>query len=178
MTRERHAGPATAALTTSVFWAGMVVGRFSLGITSRLMGGNLRWMVVVFAFASIAMQIGFRYTSELGLALSLTLIAGVGFVAGPSIPSALLTLTRLLPHDIRVRAMAFTCSVGQVGGAGAPFVTGVIAQTSGIRRLFDVVLGLTFAQLFVWLWFTRPQQRQKQNVARDDGDGDGDGDDA
>jgi fucose permease len=165
MTRDRHAAPSTAALTTSVFWAGMVVGRFSLGIISRLMRGNLRWMVVVFAGTSLALQIMFRHTTDLQLLL--VLIAAIGVVSGPIYPSGLLTLTRTIPASIHVRAVALTCSVGQLGGAGAPFLTGVIAQTSGIRRLFDVVLGLTVAELAVWLWFSRPR-KDKEIVPDDD----------
>lgn len=152
MIRNRHVSPSIAALATSLFWVGMVLGRFSLGPLARLAG--LRLTVTVFVCTSVGLQVLFRLQAS--LALSLCLAAGIGFVAGPIFPSGILTMTKRLPKSIHVRAVALTCAIGQLGGAGAPFVIGVVAQTSGIERLFDVVLGLSLTLLLVWLWFSRP----------------------
>ncbi|KAK5193481.1 hypothetical protein LTR99_007032 [Exophiala xenobiotica] len=153
MIRNRHMSPSIAALATSLYWVGMVLGRFSLGPLARLVG--LRLTVIVFVCTSIGLQVLFRLQASLPLSLCLAL--GIGFVAGPIFPSGILTMTRRLPKSIHVRAVALTCAIGQLGGAGAPFVIGVVAQTSGIERLFDVVLGLSLTLLLVWLWFSRPQ---------------------
>ncbi|KAK5441458.1 hypothetical protein LTS15_011224 [Exophiala xenobiotica] len=153
MIRNRHMSPSIAALATSLYWVGMVLGRFSLGPLARLAG--LRLTVIVFICTSIGLQVLFRLQAS--LPLSLCLAVGIGFVAGPIFPSGILTMTRRLPKSIHVRAVALTCAVGQLGGAGAPFFIGVVAQTSGIERLFDVVLGLSLTLLLVWLWFSRPQ---------------------
>ncbi|KAK6373534.1 hypothetical protein LTS17_008026 [Exophiala oligosperma] len=152
MTRSRRTTPSVAALATSLFWAGMVLGRFCLGPLTRI--ARLRVVVVLLICALITLQLLFRLEAA-PLALSLCLATGIGFSSGPLFPSAVLTMTAKLPDDVHVRAVALTCAIGQLGGAGAPFIIGVIAQRSGIERLFDVVLGLSIALLLIWLFFSR-----------------------
>jgi fucose permease len=151
--RYLHATPATAAFATSLFWTGQVLGRFMLGPLAGLVG--LRPIVLIFGCISISLQLFLRWQES--LVPTLCLAAAIGFVCGPLFPSGILMLTRRLPKSIHVPAVALTCSVGQIGGAGAPFVIGVVAQTSGIQRLFDVVLGLSISLLLVWLWFSQPR---------------------
>ncbi|KAI1629282.1 major facilitator superfamily domain-containing protein [Exophiala viscosa] len=156
--RDLHATPSVAALATSLFWTGMVLGRFMLGPLARLVG--LRGLVLIFGCISIGLQLLLR--SQESLPPTLCLATAIGFVLGPHFPSGMLMLTRRLPKSIHVPAVAITCSVGQIGGAGAPFIIGLVAQTSGIQRMFDVVLGLSFAYLLVWLWFSSPQDTSKE----------------
>ncbi|KIW12498.1 hypothetical protein PV08_09775 [Exophiala spinifera] len=151
MERSRHTAPSVAALATSLFWCGMVLGRFCLGPLTRL--ARLRNVVILLICTLIALQLLFRFEGP--LALSLCLAAGIGFASGPLFPSAVLTMTAKLPTDIQLPAVALTCAIGQLGGAGAPFVIGIIAQSSGIESLFDVVLGLSLALLLIWLVFSR-----------------------
>ncbi|KAK4935021.1 hypothetical protein LTR10_023833 [Elasticomyces elasticus] len=156
--RDLHATPSVAALATSLFWTGQMLGRFMLGPLAKLVG--LRGIVLLFGCISIALQLFLRWQES--LTPTLCLAAAIGFVTGPLFPSGMLMLTRRLPKSIHVPAVAITCSVGQIGGAGAPFIIGLVAQTSGIQRMFDVVLGLSFSLLLVWLWFSRPQDTSKE----------------
>lgn len=151
MARSRHTAPSVAALATSLFWVGMVLGRFCLGPLTRL--ASLRHVGILHICILIALQLLFRLKAP--LALSLCLATGIGFASGPLFPSAILTMTAKLPDDMHVRAVALTCAIGQLGGAGAPFIIGVIAQWSGIGRLFDVVLVLSLALLLIWLFFSK-----------------------
>ena len=153
--RIRHIGPETAALATSLFWAGMAFGRFTLGTLAQSVGlsTGLRPLVILTICFSMSLQILFRLPVPLSISFLLSTV--LGFSLGPLFPAALLMLTKNLPESAHVKAVAFAVSVGQVGGAAAPFILGLIAQASGIGRMFDMALGLSVLLLGTWMWLSR-----------------------
>jgi fucose permease len=155
MSRSRDSSTYIAALTTSMFWGGMAMGRFTLGPLARAAG--LRLIVVVYILLSLALQILFRYHWHVGL--SLTLAAGIGFSFGPMFPAGVVMMTSQLPKSLRVRSCSIAASIGQLGGAGAPFLLALVAQSWGIERLLDLVLVMSALLLLIWLSFSNPPRK-------------------
>jgi fucose permease len=125
----------------------MVLGRLTLGLIHE--ATTLRAGLIFAICTSLCMQIVFRLSWH--LSVSMILSTGIGFCAGPTYPAGIVMLTSRLPKRMHLRAIATSAALGQIGGAVAPFVIGVIAQRAGITRLFDVVLGLSSCMLVVWL---------------------------
>ena len=149
MSRNRGSSKAGGALASSVFWGGMAIGRFTLGPVARILG--LRVMVVVYIIVSFVAQAAFRADNP--VAVSFGVIAMIGFSFGPMFPAGVLVLTSKLPTSLAVRACSIAASIGQLGGAVAPFFIGSIAESMGIGRLMDLVLVLTGLLLLVWFRF-------------------------
>ncbi|KAH8705728.1 major facilitator superfamily domain-containing protein [Talaromyces proteolyticus] len=151
MSRSRESSTYVAALTSSMFWGGMAIGRFTLGPLAR--AANLRLIVIVYILLSLPVQLFFRFSLNGGL--SLALAGGIGFSFGPMFPAGVLMLSSQLPKSLQVRGCSVAASVGQIGGAGAPFLLGLVAQSLGIERLLDLVLVMTILLLVIWLRFSR-----------------------
>jgi len=163
MSRSRDSSTYIAALTSSMFWGGMAIGRFTLGPLAR--AGSLRWVIAVYILLSLALQILFRY--HFHVTLSLTLAAGIGFSFGPMYPAGVLIFTSQLPKSIQVRACSVAASIGQVGGAGAPFLLGLVTQSLGIERLLDLVLVMSVLLLLIWLGFSNPTPKPTKSSEPD-----------
>ncbi|KAH8805054.1 major facilitator superfamily domain-containing protein [Xylogone sp. PMI_703] len=151
MSRSRESSTYVAALTSSLFWGGMAIGRFTLGPLAR--AASLRLIVIIYIFLSLAAQVLFRF--NIHIALSLMLAASIGFSLGPMFPAGVVMLTGQLPKSLQVRGYSVAASVGQLGGAGAPFILGLIAQSWGIERLLDLVLAMSILLLLIWLGFSK-----------------------
>jgi fucose permease len=164
MNRSRDSSTYVAALTSSMFWGGMAIGRFTLGPLARATG--LRLVVIIYIFLSLVSQVLFRFHFQIGL--SLTLAAGIGFSFGPMFPAGVVMLTSQLPKSLQVRGCSVAASVGQLGGAGAPFLLGLVAQSWGIERLLDLVLVMTALLLLIWLGFCNPPQTTMKPFGSED----------
>lgn len=152
MNRTRDSSTFIAAITSSIFWGGMAAGRFTMGAATRATG--LQKLVVAHVLLSVIAQVTFRI--RLPLAASLALVAAVGFSFGPIFPAGILLLARQLPASLQVRGCSVAASVGQLGGAIAPFLLGLVADSLGIGRLLDLVLAMSILLLLIWMSFCRP----------------------
>jgi fucose permease len=164
MSRSRDSSTYIAALTSSIFWGGMAAGRFTLGPLARAAG--LRLIVIIYIFLSLALQVLFRF--HFHIAVSLTLAAGIGFSFGPMFPAGIIMLTSQLPKSLQVRGCSVAASIGQLGGAGAPFLLGMVAQSWGIERLLDLVLVMSILLLLIWLGFCNPPQKTTKPFGSED----------
>lgn len=66
----------------------------------------------------------------------------LGFLLGPVYPCAATVFTRLIPANMQVFAIGFISSMGSSGGAVVPFLTGLIAQSSGTWVLHPICKSL------------------------------------
>ena len=78
------------------------------------------------------------------------LVAIIGLLLGPIYPAATTVMSRLLPRSLQNTAIAFVSSAGSSGGAIAPFVTGILAQSSGTWVLHPVCVGLVVLMQVTW----------------------------
>ncbi|KAF2707807.1 MFS general substrate transporter [Pleomassaria siparia CBS 279.74] len=148
--RARDATPYIASLSSSGFWAGMAVGRLSLGVvTDRI---SVRRAMVIYLSISIGLQSLFAVTSS--PIVSILLASMLGFIMGPFFPSGIVVLSGLLPSELHITAVSFVASVGQIGGAVLPFVIGATVQGLGIGVFKYVVLILLGVTLGIWIVFS------------------------
>jgi fucose permease len=149
--RLRHTTPLLASLFVSAFWAGMALGRILLGPLTDRTGERLS--VSLYLLLALLAHLLFSLTPS--TALSLLSITALGFFLGPLFPTGIVMITRLMPRELHVGAVATVAAVGQVGGALFPFGVGVMAERWGIQALRPVVFGLLGVALGAWWCFPR-----------------------
>lgn len=86
---------------------------------------------------------------------TMILLAANGFFVAPLFPSGIVLLVSRLAPQVHMRAVALLIALGQVGAAVAPLAVGFMADSLGIRHLFEVVCGLSATMLVLWMVFTR-----------------------
>lgn len=164
MLRVRFASPFTASLCASGFWAGMAVGRVSLGTVTDRVGE--RAAVAVYLVGALVAEGVFCLVVREAVAVGGMVV--LGFWLGPIFPTGIVMVTRLMPRELHVGAVASVNAVGQIGGAVFPFVVGVIADSFGIGALQPIVFGLLICVLGAWWCF--PRLPGKKTMHEDDDD--------
>lgn len=162
MLRIRAATPFTASMCASGFWAGMALGRMSLGSVTDRFGERIS--VTVYLLAALAAEALFCFVTPLAVAVvSITML---GFFLGPIFPTGIVLILRLMPRELHVGAVAVVAAVGQVGGALFPFVLGATAERLGIQALQPFVFVLLVGVLGFWWCF--PGSPQRKGSLKDD----------
>lgn len=146
MRRFLNADTPQAAAASSIFWLGMGIGRIALGPITEQLG--LRGSVTVYITASVVLQV--LLMASRSIAATHIVLGLNGVFYGPLFPSAVTLLSRRVPEHQRVKGIAAIIALAQVGAAAGPAFVGILAQTTGIRHLTSLTLGLSVASLFVW----------------------------
>lgn len=149
MLRVRHATPYLASFSSSGFWTGMAVGRLVLGLVTDKLG--VRRATAAYLTIAIILQ-ALLATIDVA-AVSIALVALIGFFLGPMFPSGVVLLAQLLPKQLLVGAVSFTAAVGQIGAAVSPFILGSLAQALGIYIFQVFILAMLAVTLLVWVLF-------------------------
>ncbi|KAL5424593.1 hypothetical protein PMIN04_003131 [Paraphaeosphaeria minitans] len=157
--RSRHASTYLASLSSSGYWAGMAVGRLTLGYVTERIG--VRRAAAMYLHCAIGLLLLFALISS--PIVSIVVMASAGFVMGPLFPSGVVVLSELLPRELHVSAVSFVASVGQIGGAALPFGIGAVVQGLGIGVFRWVILIFSCIALCVWILFA---QLKPRDVAR------------
>jgi fucose permease len=151
MMRARQTDVYMASLSSSAFWAGMAVGRLTLGnMTDRI---GVRRATTIYIFFVLLLEGLFAVVRI--PPVSILVMALTGFFIGPMFPSGIVVLTRLLPSELHVAAVSFVASIGQVGGALLPFGIGAVVESLGIRVFKYAIIVLSAVALVLWVWFAR-----------------------
>lgn len=150
MGRARGAKPFMSSLCSSAFWAGITVGRLTLGPLTDWMG--VRRAVTVYFLG--AMLMGFLFAAIESVIASIVLLCMVGILFGPLFPSSIVYLASLLSPKLHVAAVSFVASMGQIGGAALPALLGIIAEQVGIRAFQAVIFAQMVITLVCWIIFT------------------------
>lgn len=151
----RHGNPSQVGYVTAGFWGGITIGRFVLShfchrFTERL-------SVYVLTLCAIALQLLVWFIPNIiGDAVAVSLI---GVILGPVYPCGQTVFTRLLPRHIQVTSISFISSAGSSGGAVAPFLTGLIAQTAGTWVLHPICIALFVVMLGSWFCLPKIEKR-------------------
>jgi fucose permease len=121
---------AAAGAWVAVYWAGLTVGRFGLGIVGdRLGSSRILNSSVVVALLGLA----WLWLDPGGLGAIGLPVAGLGFAA------VFPTLVSLTPARIgrtaSTRNMGYQLAAANLGAAGVPWVLGVAAETQGLAVL-------------------------------------------
>lgn len=87
--------------------------------------------------------------------VSAVAVAFQGFFLGPLFPGIVLITSKLLPKHLHVVVIGFAAAFGGCGAAILPFLTGLLAEASGVQVLQPIILALLAALLVVWLCLPR-----------------------
>lgn len=140
-----------AGLSSSIFWTGMALGRYSLGHVSDRFG--VRRSVAAYIVIAIVFQVGLGWMNDsVGL---LVLLALNGFMIAPLYPSGIVVLVSRLPGASQLTSVAVAMGLGQVGAAVAPLAVGFMATRLGLQHLIEVVSILSVLMLTSWALFSR-----------------------
>jgi len=149
--------PAQVGYVTSGFWGGITVGRFVLSHAAPHVGERL--FVYILVAGSIGLQLLVWFIPNvIGDAVAVALL---GLLLGPIYPASQTIFSRLLPRDVQVSSISFISSAGSSGGAVAPFMTGLLAQTVGTYVLHPICIGLF--SLMIGCWFSLPKVAKRSD---------------
>ncbi|KZT62088.1 MFS general substrate transporter [Calocera cornea HHB12733] len=145
ITQVRGAGP-SAGYISSGFWGGLTVGRLVLMWVNKKVGP--RRAIFLYLVLAIAMEVFVWFVpSVIGDAIA---IAGVGLVLGPFFPLVVGTGSQLLPRWLLAGSIGWIASVGQVGSALFPFLTGLLSQKFGISVIQPLLVAMMASCIGLW----------------------------
>ncbi|KAH6680445.1 major facilitator superfamily domain-containing protein [Halenospora varia] len=151
----RHGDPSKVGYVTSGFWAGITVGRFTLSFLAHRVGERLS--VFLFAFGALLLELLIWFVPSIpGDSVA---VAISGFLLGPVSPCSIHLYQRLIPRKMQISSLSLIGSVGSSGGAIAPFMTGMIAQSAGTWVLHPICIGLFVAMGVSWWALPEPEKR-------------------
>lgn len=142
----RDGDPAQVGYVSSGFWLGITLGRFLLAPLGTKIGEK-RFVYGLVVGAAIFEVLVWLVPNIIGDAVS---VAIVGLLLGPVYPCATVVLTRNLSRKEQVSGLGVISAFGSSGGAFAPFVTGILAQTVGPFVLHPIMLGLCAVMMLCW----------------------------
>ncbi|KAL1303465.1 hypothetical protein AAFC00_006848 [Neodothiora populina] len=157
MINERGGGKFASGMTATGFWLGITVGRFVLGFITPRIGEKLA--IAIYLPIATGLELLFWLVPQ--FYVSAVTVALQGFVLAPMFPAAVVACTKLLPRHLHVSGIGFAAALGGSGGAIFPFVTGVIAQSHGVKVLQPIILSLL---VVIWLfWLALPRIGKKRD---------------
>ena len=160
----------TAGIAATGFWAGLTLGRVTLGFITPHLGE--RRAITGYLLLALALQLIFWLVPS--FAVSALAVALLGFFIGPLFPSAVVVGTKLLPERLHVVGVGFAAAVGGGGAAVLPFAVGAIAQAKGVGSLEPFVVAVLVVLLGVWWCFPRiPGGGEKIGDGEGNGNGEG-----
>ncbi|CAN3373118.1 hypothetical protein DIURU_005259 [Diutina rugosa] len=151
--------PIASWMATS-FWAGLTVGRMTLGFVTAhyftsATKANMFYIFTQTVLMAMFLGIQFLATHPNGFVISLdfVMVFITGIFVGPVFPTVIMSIYEVLPASMHTGAMGFICAFGGGGGAVIPFVVGLVSKSSnkGISTM-PTIITLTMATLTL-LWF-------------------------
>lgn len=155
MLNVRHASAYASGISGTGFWAGMALGRATLGFVTERFGERL--CLTIYLAICLGLELLFWLVPE--FIVSAVAVAFLGFFLGPMFPGAVMVTAKLLPKRIHVSAIGFAMSMGGTGSAVFPFIIGAVASKKGVTVLQPIILALIAVIALVWLSFPRIKKR-------------------
>jgi len=78
-----------------------------------------------------------------------------GIALGPMYPIVMMVVVDTIPAELQSGSIGIIASIGQVGSAILPFITGGIAQSRGVWILQPLMVALMGLSLIVWFFVPR-----------------------
>lgn len=153
--QARGGDPASVGYVSAGFWAGITLGRFCLSGPAHRLGEK------VFVYGLIAGAIAFQLLvwwvpNIVGEAVAVSI---VGLLLGPIYPCAAAVLMRGMSRRDALSGMGAISACGSLGGAIAPFLTGLLAQAVGTFVLHPIVITLFVIMLLCWYCVPSPAKK-------------------
>ncbi|KAM4060516.1 major facilitator superfamily protein [Hirsutella rhossiliensis] len=153
--QARGGDPSSVGYVSAGFWAGITLGRFCLSGPAQRIGekGFVYGLVV----GAVAFQVLVWWVPNIvGEAVAVSI---VGLLLGPIYPCAAAVFMRGMSRRDALSGMGTISACGSLGGAVAPFVTGLLAQAVGTYVLHPIVIALFVVMLLCWYGVPSPEKR-------------------
>ncbi|KAI9809205.1 MAG: hypothetical protein M1825_002496 [Sarcosagium campestre] len=151
----RDGDPQSVGYVTAGFWAGITLGRLALSQPAHIVGEK-RSVFGLVALATVFQVVVWLVPNVVGDAVA---VAIVGLLLGPVYPCAMAVFTSLLPRRMHTTSLGAVSALGGAGGAFAPFMTGLGAQSVGTWVLHPVCVGLFVGMEVCWAVLPRVRKR-------------------
>ncbi|KAF4984113.1 hypothetical protein FDECE_17152 [Fusarium decemcellulare] len=148
--------PQSVGYITACFWGGITIGRLTLS--------DRHWGESSFVLGQTAMAFIFQISMWLGpniLGNNVT-VALFGVMLGPMYPCGSAVFIRNVSRRESLRGIATLTAFASLGGAVAPFITGLLAQVMGPFILHPICLFLYLVMMFCWYCIPAGEKRQDQ----------------
>lgn len=153
----REGAPSSVGYVTSGFWGGITLGRFLLAHPAQKIGEKR--FVYGLVIGALAMQLLVWFVPNvIGNAVAVSI---VGFLLGPVYPCAMAVFLRAMSRNEALSGMGTISAFGSMGGAVAPFLTGLIAQAVSPWVLHPIVITLFVGMLLCWYCIPSTPKRQE-----------------
>ncbi|KAI4520809.1 MFS general substrate transporter [Schizophyllum commune Loenen D] len=147
---ERGGGPDSGYISSG-FFAGLMLGRLVLLWVNAKIG---EWLALfIYALLAIGLELIVWLVPSLiggGVAVSL-----VGLLLGPFYPIAMNQAARILPAWLLTPSIGWIAGFGQAGSAVLPFITGALAQSTGIGSLQPFLVSMMGFMMVLWAMVPR-----------------------
>lgn len=151
----RGGGP-SAGYVSSGFFGGLTLGRFILWPINDMLGKRRAIYVYIVAAAGLELIVWLVPN----LVTDAVAVAIVGLALGPLYPIVMNVAAEVLPKWILAGSIGFVASVGQIGSALFPFLTGLLATRRGVQVLQPLIMGLFGLMIVLWLIFMLNTRRR------------------
>lgn len=147
-----------ASHMATTFWCGVTIGRIFLGFVTAHFFSSELWANFVYILISFIGCLAFyllAFTHWIVVLFIVVLVTGTA--VGPIFPTTIVSLVNILPAKYQVTGIGFICAFGGGGGAGIPFLIGLLAESSkaGLRS-YPLVISVMFGiLLLVWILIMR-----------------------
>lgn len=151
----RGGDPSSVGYVTAGFWAGITIGRFVLsGPAQRI--GEKRFVYFLTVGAAAFQLLVWFVPNIVGEAVAVSI---VGLLLGPVYPCAAAVFMKRMSRREALRGMGTISAFGSMGGAVAPFITGLLAQVAGTFVLHPIAIFLFCVMLVCW--YCIPNEERK-----------------
>lgn len=115
--------------------------------------GKLGQKRIVYIYLILTLVLYLLFWLIPSIVASSVAVALVGVSLGPIYPCTMNVLSKLMDdRELLVAVVGVVGGLGNVGGAVAPFTTGLLAQSKGVWVLQPVILSLIACMIGTW-WF-------------------------
>ena len=153
--QARGGDPSSVGYVSAGFWAGITLGRFCLSGPAQRIGEKI--FVYGLIVGAIAFQIlVWLVPNVVGNAVAVSI---VGLLLGPVYPCSAAVFMRGMSRRDALSGMGTISACGSLGGAVAPFITGLLAQAVGTYVLHPIVIALFVVMLLCWYGIPVEQKR-------------------
>ncbi|KAL1409914.1 hypothetical protein Q8F55_003913 [Vanrija albida] len=153
---ERGGGDSSGYVSAGYF-GGLTIGRVVLIPVTNFIGKRLA--THVFTLLCIAlMVVVWTVKSLIGNAVA---YAFVGVFLGPMYPIVMIVILDVMPFELQAGTIGWIASLGQVGSAFMPFVTGAISQKHGVWILQPLMISIMGVWMVCWALVPRTRVQQR-----------------
>jgi fucose permease len=137
-----------AGYSVSGYWLGLTIGRFLISPLALRAGVSTAGMMYA-CLAGMTAAAALAWLSPTAAMASAALVL-LGFFLGPVFPTVMAITPQLTTPRLAPTAIGVLNAGSLIGGAALPWLSGVIAQSTGIWTLLPFGIALALLQIAIW----------------------------